>query len=250
MASQPVSTEALELKKPQATVNPNDNAMISLIERAVSSPEFDVTKLKELLDVRERWEKNEARKAFVEAMTAFKAHAIRVERDKVNTQYNSRYVSLGNLVATVTPYLSQHGLSAQWDIDQTNGIKVSCVVRHTRGHSESVAMVVPPDISGSKNPIQQIKSAITYAKACTFESICGLASSEANLDDDGNAAGSGSGINADELCEFLMNAKDVPELQKLFTKYYAEAKGAKDVSAQKALIKAKDRRKQELLRTE
>jgi hypothetical protein len=46
------------------------------------------------------------------------------------------------------------------------------------------------DGSGAKNPIQQIKSTITYLKGVTFESITGLASTDDNVDDDGNAAGS------------------------------------------------------------
>jgi hypothetical protein len=50
-------------------------------------------------------------------------------------------------------------------------------------------MNAPADTSGAKNVIQQIKSTITYLKAVTFESICGLASTDATVDDDGNSAG-------------------------------------------------------------
>jgi hypothetical protein len=84
--------------------------------------------------------------------------------------------------------MSECGLSHNWDIDQQNQITVTCIVTHNMGHSESVKMTAPPDGSGSKNPIQQIKSTITYLKAATFESIMGLASSDANYDDDGNNA--------------------------------------------------------------
>jgi hypothetical protein len=89
--------------------------------------------------------------------------------------------------------LSKHGLSADWQIEQKgNDIKVTCILSHALGHSESVPFTVPPDGTGAKNEIQKIKSAITYAKAVTYESVCGLASTDANSDDDGNDSSSKS----------------------------------------------------------
>jgi hypothetical protein len=218
---------------------------VDLLKMAVSQ-NADIDKLKQLMDLQERWEHNEAEKAYIEAMSAFKANSILILTDKVNKQYDSRYVSLGNLVSTVTPFLSKHGLSVQWEIDQSSGIKVSCVITHVQGHREAVSMTVPPDSSGAKNPIQQIKSAITYAKACTFESICGLASTSANLDDDGNSsAGMDQGW-ITEQCEWFANAKDITELQKLFKAAYSEASAANDRTAMAHLVKAKDARKKEL----
>ena len=43
----------------------------------------------------------------------------------------------------------------------------------------------PPDDSGKKNPLQQIKSTITYLEIATFEAVTGIAASDAG-DDDGN----------------------------------------------------------------
>ena len=45
-------------KKHSAEADP----FLSIIERAIMTPNFDVSKLQQLLDVRERWEKNEAAK--------------------------------------------------------------------------------------------------------------------------------------------------------------------------------------------
>jgi hypothetical protein len=147
--------------------------------------------VRELMQMRREWEADEARKAFNVAEAAFKAESIVVTKDKDNTQYKSKYTTLGNLVGTVTPFLSKHGLSADWDIDQTSEpgkITVICFLKHSQGHSKKVAFTVPPDTAGAKNPIQQIKSSITYAKSVTFESVCGMASTDANLDDDGNGS--------------------------------------------------------------
>ena len=208
--------------------------------------------IEKLMDLQERYRQQEARSAFVQAMSDFKAHAIVVLKDKINPQYNSKYVSLGNLVATVTPFLSQHQLSVHWNVDQTQppSIKVTAIVTHALGHAESVSMVVPPDTSGSKNVIQQIKSAITYAKACTFESICGLASTDATLDDDGNAAGTQAPRphldDLQERLEYLANCRTIEELQGQFKAAYSAARDLNDQDAMRQIIAAKDRRKKEL----
>lgn len=155
-----------------------------MIRLAVSGG-ADLEKLEKLLGIQERWEANEARKAFHQAMADFKSHSPRITKDKKNNQYNSMYTTLGNLVNTVNPELSKNGLSASWDIKQNGTISVTCRITHKLGHSECSTASAPADVSGSKNAIQQIKSTVTYLKAVTFEAITGLASSDANLDDDG-----------------------------------------------------------------
>ncbi len=93
---------------------------------------------------------------------------------------------------TINPVLSKHGLYAHFELEQADSIKVSCVLTHKMGHSESTSMSAPPDTSGgnAKNPIQQIKSTVTYLRKITFEAITGIASTDPDADDDGNAAGS------------------------------------------------------------
>ena len=49
-------------------------------------------------------------------------------------------------------------------------------------------MSAPPDTSGSKNLIQQLKSTKTYLEIATFESVTGIAAIDKG-DDDGNSAG-------------------------------------------------------------
>jgi hypothetical protein len=205
----------------------------------------DLDKISKLMDLQERWQREQARQAFIQAESAFKAESIVVLKDKINPQYNSRYPSLGNLVATVTPFLSRHGLSVSWDIDQTSGIKVSAIMSHALGHSKSVSLTVPPDKSGSKNPLQEIKSAITYAKGCTYESVTGLASTEASASDDGNGSGKAFSELPERL-EWVANASSLAELQKIYAEAYRAAKAAGDTTAMKQIVAAKDKRKAEL----
>ncbi len=169
----------------------DSTSIMRLVAHAMDKPDFDVAKLQALLDVKDRWEKLEAKKAFVEAMTAFKANPPAIYKDKENTQYSSWYTSIAGLVNPVNEALSRHGLSARWDINQAAGreITVTCILTHKLGHSEQCSMSGPPDVSGKKNPLQELKSTVTYLKVATFEAITGVASENGNLDDDGNAAG-------------------------------------------------------------
>lgn len=158
-------------------------------------------KLERLMDLSDRWEKAQAKKAFIEAKAAFKASAPVITKDKTNNQYNSRYASIGSVVNAVNEALSKHGLDADWQFDQSNGIRVTCILTHVAGHSESVSLVGTPDTSGAKNPLQQIKSTLTYLKLATFEAVTGIATKEGNRDDDGNASGVASFISDEQVEE-------------------------------------------------
>lgn len=161
--------------------------------------------LERLMAMKERDEENEARKAFHDAKAAFKQENIHVSKDKENKQFKSMYTTIGNLVGTVSPFLGKHGLSASWDTKQPEDgrIIVTCTLTHRLGYSESTELIVPPDTSGAKNLIQQIKSAITYAKVVTFEDVCGIASSDANEDDDGNGTGSVAYVSEKQLASLI-----------------------------------------------
>jgi hypothetical protein len=70
------------------------------------------------------------------------------------------------------------------------------------GHSETVSLSGAPDTSGAKNPLQQIKSTITYLEIATFCGVTGTASQAASMDDDGNsAAATQAAINESQVAD-------------------------------------------------
>lgn len=144
-----------------------------------------IEQMTQLFELQLKWEANEARKAFNEAIASFKAHGIRIIKDKKvaysSTKYN--HASLGNVVEQVTSIMSQYGLSHTWDVKQSDGnITVTCRIAHVKGHADTVSMSGEADNSGQKNKIQQIGSTITYLQRYTLLSALGLATYE---DDDG-----------------------------------------------------------------
>lgn len=176
-----------QLTKKENTELQTTGGYASAIQLAVEK-DFDVAKLEKLMELQERWEKNEARKAYFLAMAEFMKDPPKIIKDLINKQYNSPYVSAPNLINTANEGASKHGLFARFDFSKDEGeqIVVSCIMSHVLGHSESVTLSGPPDGSGSKNPLQQRKSTITYLEKATFEGITGIMSQD--TDDDGNTA--------------------------------------------------------------
>jgi hypothetical protein len=243
----------MKQEQPAELVREEASPIISMMQLALEKGA--VEQLDKLMAMHERWEANQARKAFVQAMSDFKKEAIVITRDKENVQYSkgdkkAMYTSIGNLVGTVTPLLSKHGLSAGWNLDQSSGIKVGCAITHALGHSETTWITVPLDTSGAKNPLQQIKSSITYARVVSFEMACGLASVEANLDDDGNGAGAkGKGMDQEEfdrLCGLIENAGSPESLKTTYLAACEDAKELGDRAAIDAFAKIKNARWKEL----
>ncbi len=147
----------------------------------------DLEKLEKILALQERWEANEAKKAYNASMALFKANPPKINKDKTvkysQVQYN--HASLYNVVEKISTELSKHGLSASWKTKQNGAISVTCKITHQQGHSEETTLAAPADTSGSKNAIQAIGSTITYLERYTLLALTGLATFE---DDDGQAA--------------------------------------------------------------
>lgn len=180
--------------------------------------------LERLIALQERMESNEARKAYVVAVAEFKSNPPEIIKDRDNVQYGSRYSSLAGIVKAINPALSRHGLSARWDLSQDKTITVACVLSHVLGHSERVQLSGPPDESGKKNALQQIKSTVTYLEAATLLAITGLSSVD-EADDDGNCGDPEPAITAEQhssLLDQIAAITATSELAALYTKRLRE----------------------------
>lgn len=145
-----------------------------------------VEELKAIMELQERYDANEARKAYHIAMAAFKADPPKITKD-ATVSYNQtsyKHATLANVTDKINAALSEHGLSATWQTDQPDGkIKVTCKITHILGHCETTSLEAGADDSGKKNKIQAIGSTVTYLERYTLLSLTGLATQE--QDDDG-----------------------------------------------------------------
>lgn len=162
-----------------ATVTPMD-----MLARAVESG-AGLDMVEKLMGLQERWEANQARKAFDEAISAAKAKIPPIERN-AKGHNDKRYANFAAIAKVVDPILSENGLSYRFRTTQGERISVTCVLSHKAGHSEETTLSGPADTSGSKNAIQAIGSTLTYLQRYSLVQMLGLA---ADTDDDGKAAG-------------------------------------------------------------
>lgn len=164
---------------------------------------LDLEKVEKALILQERWEANEARKAYHVAMSAFKENPPQIEKDKTVSYVASgktvtyNHASLANVVEKITAELSKHGLSVSWNTKQNGAITVTCKITHVLGHSEETTLTASADTTGSKNSIQAMASTITYLQRYTVLMGTGLATDE--NDDDGRGSESKEVITEKQL---------------------------------------------------
>lgn len=211
----------------------------------------DIEQLTKLMELQERFEANEARKAFSVAFSDFKAEAVTIIKNvtvKDGPLKDKKYADLFGVVSAITPLLSKHGLSHSWKLskDDKDWMEVTCTIRHILGHSESVSMGAAPDTGPGRNAIQARGSAKSYLERYTLLAATGTAASG---DDDGAGGASGKGMDREDFDRLMGLIESAPTIEALKQKYLAASKDAEDIrdkAAVKAFGAAKDKRYKEL----
>lgn len=190
---------------PAIPVNEEPRALtpLALLDRALDRG-MDMGVLEKLMELNERHERNQARKAFDAAVADAKAQIPVIKKNRQG--HNSKYADLGAFADAVSPVLATHGLSYRYRSRQDERIHVTCVLSHRDGHAEETTLSGAADTSGNKNSIQAIASTLTYLQRYTLKLALGLADSEG--DDDGQSAGGDEPISEDQLKSLQKLASD------------------------------------------
>ena len=190
-----MSTEIIEAPQAAVMAQPDPAPAGSPMAMAIAALQSGMSpeQIGQMMDLQDRYNATQAKKAYDEAFAAFKAEAVKIIKGRAVADgplKGKSYAELHDVVNAVTPALSKHGLSSSWKLtkDDKDWMEVTCYLRHVGGHQESVSMGGPPDTGGAKNAIQARASTKTYLERYTLKAITGL--SEQNDDTDGNVAGS------------------------------------------------------------
>lgn len=175
-----------EAQPPAVAVTPMAMLQIA-VEKGAS-----VEQLERLMALQERYEANEAKKEFVAALAKFKENPPEILKNiKVsfgNTKYS--HAGLDQASDKIGAALAEVGISHTWEVQQDGPkIKVTCILTHSRGHSERVSMEGSADTSGSKSANQAIASTTSFFQRYTLLMAVGVAPK--NVDDDGRGGGGG-----------------------------------------------------------
>lgn len=158
-----------------------------LLELAIEK-NIDIDKLERLLAMKERYDKEAARKAYFEALSEFqfacpelrKTKGVRFKADEPDKYM---YAPLADIDRQIKGLLKDHGLTKTWKFYDSNGkTKVACIITHVQGHSETTDMEADSDMSGAKNAIQGKGSSIEYMKRYTLIGALGLTTADMDID--------------------------------------------------------------------
>lgn len=238
----------------QATYQPGNGSaslLIRIIEMAVNKPDFDIEKVRGLLELKEQMDANEAKKAFVSDMAEFKRmnlsinkdHHVEFRTDKGITAYD--HATIGNVVGVIVPALAQFGFSHRWIIERGEGglIRVRCVITHRLGHSEETVLEAGLDQTGGKNNIQAMISTKTYLERHSLLAATGLATSDTPDDYDEEEAKTreAATLAAKEAKPKPTTKEELPA--------YAEADFAKNLPKWRALIESEKKSADDIVKS-
>lgn len=185
--------------------------------------------LDKLFDLQQKWEADQARKAYVDGMAQFKLNPPKIIKDKLVEFSGTRYThaTLGAVTEAIVAGLAEHGFSHRWDTKQDGGtITVTCIITHRMGHSESTSLSSGKDDSGKKNQIQQIASAQTYLQRYTLLAATGIATHD-QQDDDGQGYGLDTKL-ADKWIAEVNKAKDEAAMLEVWNRALVDIRAADD----------------------
>lgn len=186
---------------------------MALIERALHDPSVDVAKLEKLMELAERAQDRDAKKAYFAALVMMKPELPVIDRKgkievREKTSSGKRdgditqstpYAKWEDIDEKITPILNKHGfaLTFRSGVAQDGKITVTGVLSHRDGHSEETTITLPHDSSGSKNAVQAVGSSTSYGKRYTATLLLNIRTR--GEDDDGGAGGADAVIDEKEL---------------------------------------------------
>lgn len=178
-------------ERPSAVVPMPEATPMQLLAMAMQQG-VDFEKLKPLMDLQERWERNQARKAFEAAIASakpelkpiLKNREVDFTTDRGRTNY--KYEDFAQIASQVDPILGKYGLTYRHRPKQEGkNLTITCILSHRDGHFEESSLCADNDQSGNKNSIQAVGSTATYLQRYTLKLALGLAASK---DDDGRGS--------------------------------------------------------------
>jgi len=183
--------ERKERSSVQSLMVPADITPPGLLAIAVQRG-ADLEYVSKLMDLAERWEANQARKAFEAAMAdakkeikpILKRQEVDFTTQKGRTHY--KYEDFSDVANEVDPILAKFGLNQRHRSKQNGkSLTIICKIAHRDGHFEENELTADNDESGNKNSVQGVGSTATYLQRYTLKIALGLA---ATKDNDGRGA--------------------------------------------------------------
>lgn len=159
-----------------------DNGFLSLMQQALTTPNMDMSILKDMLAMQKEVMAQQAIIDFNNDFSEMSKEIPVIAHTKKS--YSTTYTPLEDIVNIVRPILSKYGFSISFNNTQeTQGfVKVTCQLRHKAGHMIENMLILPTEaVTKGMNAMQAIGAAISYGKRYT---LCGILNIATTADDD------------------------------------------------------------------
>lgn len=161
-----------------------DNGFLQLMQQALTTPNMDMSVLKDMLAMQKEVM---AQQAIIDFNNDFSVMSRKIPViSHTKKSYSTTYTPLEDIVNIVRPILSEHGFSVSFNNEQLEKgfVTVTCQLRHKGGHMIENALTLPTEaVTKGMNPMQAIGGAISYGKRYT---LCGILNIATTADDDNN----------------------------------------------------------------
>lgn len=172
MSTELMPVEPAELTTKRAEALAPD--LLALVERVLTDPNADVTKLEKLLDMNERIIDRNAKAAFDEAFSRMWPELPEIDERGViknkDGSTKSRYSKYEDIQSAVRPVLARFGFSmrhrTEFPADKPGIIRIVGILSG-HGHTEESAFEAPPDKNDYRTAIQDQGSTVSYGKRYT-----------------------------------------------------------------------------------
>lgn len=221
-------------------------SLLQVIAQATLDPRCDVAKMQALLDMQDRLEERDAKKAFTVAFNALQSELPIINKDgKIDhsaegssgtTRSGRRalqtsYATYPNLNRVCGPLLKKHGFtfSSSLEPEPSGAMVVISTLEHVAGASRSTRFRITADTTGGKNNQQGWGSAQQYGMRYNMIALLNIVSeAKQDADNDGFAPSDDPGTitkkQAEELAKLLKDAK--APLDKFLAAFSIEALAA------------------------
>jgi ERF superfamily len=199
LGTSPQAAEIVPVKTPRKKTEianlpvPTAMRFHAIIEDAMTNPNVDVAKLRELLNMQkeiiaeERVDRAEAaRVAFTRDFIALQQDLPEIRRDGrivIESKNGKRgqstpYATYENIYRTIKPILREHSFTFWTEplLGEEGRIVIRSHLDHVAGHGKTCEIALPLETSGSKNNVQGAGSSISYGKRYGIISLCSIIS--------------------------------------------------------------------------
>lgn len=154
---------------------------ISPMVQLIASGQMPVDQVEQMLELQERYEANEARKAYNQSMTAFRQNVGMARKTGNNTHLGTRYATFDDLVAAVSNPLGAAGFNYAFKSEQVDGkVRVTCTITHAAGHSESTSLASAIEGNKGINGLQALGLTVSYLKRYTLSELTGIGTEDSD----------------------------------------------------------------------